>query len=203
MGALAHAQTGWQSVTFHFERATPAQRYTIYVDVAGNGSYREGDADAAKTIRLFDAMPKLSFALLGPVFRGNCETHAKNIAQTGKKTLMVENLGGTVAQCTFNYSDDEYVNEAVSALEAVAETMQVGEELAHEHRFDKLALDAEMTSFVAEVKAGRAIDVGNIADVLQSIVEDDRVMDRVKRNAARLLADSNDAAKATAEGKIE
>jgi hypothetical protein len=196
MGVGARAQTGWQTVTFHFQRATPAERYTITVNSSGDGSYWEGEPDfeeakapagAVKTIRVRSAMTKLPFSLVGAVGSGNCETHLKNIAQTGEKTLVVEVVNREVAQCTFNWSDKDELNTAVDTFEAIAETMQEGEKLARERRFDRLGLDAEMASLVDEVKAGRAIEVGNIAGVLTSIAEDDRVIGRVRRQAAWLL----------------
>jgi hypothetical protein len=80
--------------------------------------------------------------------------------------------------------------DATAAFEAIAETMQYGARLQHEHRFDRLSLDAEIDSLVAEAKEGRAIELQNIAPVLQSIVDDDRVIDRVRRKTARLLQDA-------------
>jgi hypothetical protein len=47
-----------------------------------------------------------------------------------------------------------------------------------------------MDSLISENKDGRAIELQNIAPVLQSIVDDDRVMERVRRKAARLLQDA-------------
>lgn len=44
-----------------------------------------------------------------------------------------------------------------------------------------------MASLEEEIKAGRAIEVGNIAPTLRSIAEDPRVIDRVRRKAARML----------------
>lgn len=208
-GALAHAQTGWQSITFHFQRETPAERYTIYLDEAGNGSYWEGgpdfdrakaSGDAIKPIRATSAMAKLPFALIGPVGEGNCETHAKNIAQSGQKTLLIEVVGKEVVKCTFNYSDDDQLNAASDAFQAIAETMQFGARLAHEHRFDRLSLDAEMTALSSEAKAGRAIELQNIASVLRSIAEDEHVISRARREAARLLEDAEKSSRAP-EGK--
>ena len=70
---------------------------------------------------------------------------------------------------------------------AMAETLQMGERLAHERRFDRLGLDATLDSLIDEVKGGRAIEVQNIAPVLQGIVGDERLMERVRSKAAHLL----------------
>jgi hypothetical protein len=120
------------------------------------------------------------------VKRRDCETKLKNIAHTGQKRLMY-GLGPTELDCTFNYSDDDGVNAAAEAFQAIAVTIHMGEQLKHSLRYDRLGLDEEIDSLVDEVKRGGAIEIQNIAPVLQSLVDDDRVMERVKRKAAHLL----------------
>ena len=41
---------------------------------------------------------------------GKCETKAKNIAQTGQKTIRYEE-SDKVAECTFNFSDDAGIDD--------------------------------------------------------------------------------------------
>jgi hypothetical protein len=82
--------------------------------------------------------------------------------------------------------------KSVGAFLALHETLAFGERLQHEHRFDRLSLDAEMTSLEAEVKEGHALEVGNIAATLRSIAEDDKVIDRVRRKAARMVESSEE-----------
>jgi hypothetical protein len=77
--------------------------------------------------------------------------------------------------------------DTAAAFQAIAETMQIGATLQHLHRFDRLGLDAEMDTLAAEAKEGNAIEMQNIAPTLQSIVDDERVIERVRRKAARLL----------------
>jgi hypothetical protein len=125
------------------------------------------------------------------VANGKCETKLKHLAQTGTKRLAYTMDGSDVwSSCTYNYSDDAALMDATAAFEAIAETMQYGARLQHEHRFDRLSLDAEIDSLVAEAKDGRAIELQNIAPALRSIVEDDRVIERVRRKAARMLQDA-------------
>jgi hypothetical protein len=120
---------------------------------------------------------------------GKCETKAKKIAQTGEKTIRFEELG-KVAECTFNYSDDQGLMDAIAAFQALAETMQRGERLQHDLRYDRLGLDAEMESLVEAKQSGSAIEIGNLTPILQALIEDDHVIDRVRRRAARLLQDA-------------
>ena len=93
---------------------------------------------------------------------GKCETKAKNVAKTGEKTIRYEAADKT-AECTFNYSDDTGLMGATAVFQAIADTMQRGERLQHDLRYDRLGLDAEMESLVAAQKDGSAIEIGNIA----------------------------------------
>jgi hypothetical protein len=119
------------------------------------------------------------------------------IAQTGEKTFSLA-FGAALSSCTFNYSDDEKLNDAASAFIALAETIRLGMKLQHDHRFDKLSLDADMDALLSEAGEGRALEPGNIGPVLQSLVDDDHVIDRVRRKAARLLQDAGAASPSAA-----
>jgi hypothetical protein len=130
---------------------------------------------------------------------GNCETRNKHLARTGQKSIAYARPGSdTWASCTFNYSDDKALMDAATAFQAIAETIQTGERLEHTHRFDRLGLDAQLDFLTSEAKDGRAIELQNIAPVLRSIIDDDHVIDRARRKAARLLQDAAPAP-ATAE----
>ncbi len=126
------------------------------------------------------------FAAVPLVKSNRCDAHRKGIAQTGVKTLRLAGAGAA-AECSYNYSEDDRVNVATAVFESVAETMQYGERLRAKLRFDRLGLDAEMDGLQAALKDGRALEVANIAPVLQAIENDDRVMERVRRTASRLL----------------
>jgi hypothetical protein len=162
-----------------------------------SGRYDElgdGSPASARTTQPITVSTATSERLRAPyktVAGGNCESKAKHIAQTGAKRLAYTMDGSDVwSSCTFNFSDDAAVMDAVAAFEAIAETMQYGARLQHEHRFDRLGLDAEIDALIAENKEGRAIELQNITTVLQSIADDDRVIERVRRKAAHLLQDA-------------
>jgi hypothetical protein len=140
-------------------------------------------------LRVSDATWKRVHAGAAAVQADRCETKVKNIAKTGVKD--VEYHAGTTpdtySSCSFNYSDDAGLNDAVTALEEIVETMQAGERLKHKHRFDHLGLDAELDSLLARAKDGQAIELQNIAPVLQSIADDDEMMSPSRRKAKSLL----------------
>ena len=195
--SAAGAQDAGRNLLFSMDReGPPAIQYSIVVSGSGQGSFAnrlvteipaapnaEGDA---KAIHIAPGLLKKLFAAVPMVEGGRCETHNKGIAKTGVKTLRYAGAGRT-GLCVFNYSDDDRVNDAATAFEAIAETMRYGERLASKLRFDRLGLDTELGMLQSAVSDGRALEVGNIAPVLKSISEDERVMDRVRRKADQLL----------------
>lgn len=177
------------SMTPRTDGGEPPWKVRLQAD--GAGTYIESGSADAKPIPLTVSEATLERVKLGEhaAKSGKCETKAKNIAQTGEKTIRYE-VADKALECTFNYSDDAGLMGAAATFQAIAETMQRGKRLEHDLRYDRLGLDAEMESLVEAQKAGNAIEIGNIAPVLQSLVSDDHVIDRVRRRAARLLQDA-------------
>ncbi len=174
----------------------PPIAYSIRVEeITGNGLYQK-DLGSPQTgtpkpgspvpIHLDSPTVKKLFAAVPVVKGGHCESHAKNIAKTGIKVLRYDN-GTEHANCSYNYSNEDRVNDATNLFEAIAFTMQFGDSLAAKLRFDRLGLDAELDALQTAVNEHQAIEVQNIAPVLQSIAGDERAMDRVRRKATRLL----------------
>ena len=185
--ALAQA-----SLSFTLDRSTsPPTHYTVRVDQdTGHGVYHPeapAGATAADVPVVIDPQTlKKLFAAVPLVRSQRCETHNKHVAQTGTKILRYE-ADGKLAECTYNYSDEDRVNTATELFEALGETMDLGQRLAAKLRFDRLGLDVEMDNLTSALAEGRALDAGNIAPVLQQIQNDERVMDRVRRKAAHVL----------------
>lgn len=173
------------------DQVSPAWKIRLQAD--GAGTYSEGTSADAKPMPLTVSEATLDRVRLGEhaAKSGKCETKAKNIAKSGEKTIRYE-VADKAEECTFNYSDDEGLRGAAAAFEAIAETIQRGKRLEHDLRYDRLGLDAEMEELVAAQKSGSAIEIGNIATVLQAVVADDHVIDRVRRRAARLLQDTGE-----------
>ena len=187
------AQDGEITFVFDWPVQTPAH-YEIAVAPDGTGSYRE---DAARGPGATPPVPRplvLSRAVMSRlagvravlVSGKACETTAKHLAQTGAKTLRLEQ-GGKALTCSYNYSDDKRIAEATATFQAIAMTMEEAPRLEHLHRFDRLGLDAELAVFVQSVRDGRAIEVGNIAPTLRSLAADADLLERVRLRAADLL----------------
>jgi hypothetical protein len=165
--------------------------WTIRLTAGGLGSYSETGTTEGSTQAIQVSQHTLERLSSGGAAAagGRCETHQKRIAKTGEKTIRYFLLNAS-SGCTFNYSEDDGLMDAVSAFQALATTMQHGEQMQRDLRFDRLGLDEEMQSLVADVQAGRALEVGNLAPLLNKLAQDDRVIARVRRDAARLLQDA-------------
>jgi len=162
-----------------------------YIEFAG----KDADAPAAhpvtfklSTLTLQRLLSAYS-AVERDAVRGSCDTQLKGIASTGKKVLTFYRDGHSMS-CAFDYSDDSSISGVAAAFVAIAETQQIGARLQHDLRYDRLNLDVNMDALVEANSAGRAIEMRSIAPTLQSIIDDDRVLERVRRKAARLLQDS-------------
>jgi hypothetical protein len=134
-------------------------------------------------------MTRKIFGMTGALkqFHMECATKAKNVADTGAKTLTYRGPEGS-GECSYNYSDNKTVRELTEVFQGIAETMDQGRELDHLHRYDRLGLDGAMETLAQEVTDGRALELGTIAGTLRSIAGDTEVMERVRVQASKLLS---------------
>lgn len=204
---VADISDGLPQVTFRFERpGLPVPQYRITVARDGTAVY-EGeetqtvrgsvpkDAPAApprpfrSEITFSHATTQKIFDMTGALkqFRVNCSSKAKNVADTGAKTLKYKGADGE-SECTYNYSDNKSVMQLTEMFEEIAETMNQGRELEQLHRYDRLGLDAAIAALAEEVSQGRALELNTIAPTLRSIAADTEVMERVRLKASRLLS---------------
>ena len=136
---------------------------------------------AATTAKIFERVQSTNG------FKEPCASKAKNIADTGTKTLTYVSAAGQ-ASCTYNYSDEKTIVALTSTFQGIALTLDEGRKIEQKHRYDRLALDPE-TEYLAEaVKQGYAVEIAVIAPALQSLVDDPQVLERVRTRAANLLA---------------
>jgi hypothetical protein len=122
-------------------------------------------------------------------FNVECAFKAKNVADTGKKTLRYFGLPDPwQGSCTYNYTENKDVQALTVIFQGIAETMDQGRHLDFLRRYDRLGLDAAVTFLAQEVSDGRALELGTIAPSLRAIADDAEVMQRVRTKAAKLLA---------------
>jgi hypothetical protein len=196
--------TSQPEVTFHFDRnGLPVPRFTLRVHENGTGTYQADQAETAATqtsmrgqaaqhvdrpidltqgnvAKIFKAARSLNY------FNTGCASKAKNIADTGTKTLTYTGSDGS-GSCIYNYTENKTVSMMTDMFLAIANTLDEGRKLEFLHRYDRLGLDAEMNFFVDEVKDGRALELRTISTTLSAIADDTAVIQRVRLKAAKML----------------
>jgi hypothetical protein len=216
MVLLAVAMPGWvrgqeaapaqnsATVSFAFERAgVQVPKFTMRIGEDGSGSYQGEEAAPVspypgvstppqpidRQFTVSNATAHRIFALARDAGRFNiaCASKAKNIADTGKKTLSYKGADGE-GSCMYNYSENKSVAQITEIFQGIAATMDEGRELDHLHRYDRLGLDAALEFLAHQVAEGRALEVGTIQTTLRSIAADTEVMQRVRTRANALLA---------------
>ncbi|CAN5489693.1 hypothetical protein BH10ACI4_BH10ACI4_09620 [soil metagenome] len=196
------------TVTYQFDRTgLPVPRFTLVIHEDGTGTYHAEEAERRSadsalqqvSLKVIDRPLTVSAEMATKIFTTAralkffdifCGTKAKNIADTGKKTLTYKGSDGT-GSCTYNYSDDKSVMALTDSFYAIAYTMDVGRRLDFERRFDRLGLDAELISLEKAVQDKYAMELGNIAPTLRVLAGDSELMQRVRTRAGKLLEQSS------------
>ena len=199
------SSTSRDHVEFSFERpGLQVPHYQLQLFENGTGQYR--GEEVPMTVGHVDPPPSaqpfptkslhVSLSTAGKVFalarslnyfNVSCASSAKNVADTGKKSLMYVHLPDVRSSCTYDYTENKDVETLTGIFQGIAETLDEGRKLDYLHRYDRLGLDAEMESFSREVADGHAIELQTIADTLRSIADDPEVMQRVRTRANALL----------------
>jgi len=191
-------------VSFQFERnGLPVPRFTLRLREDGSGTYQAdqveipatGTAMRGQAAQHIDRPVNLTHETVVKIFKAahslndfniECASKARNIADTGKKTLSYNGADGS-GSCTYNYSENKTVATLTDTFLAIAYTIDEGRRLEFLHRYDRLGLDAEMISFGQELEAGRALELGTISPALAAIVDDPAVIQRVRLRATKML----------------
>jgi hypothetical protein len=205
VAVLAFLQTPATSakIVFAFEEGkSQPSAYTLEINENGAGHFRSTAASAPASasedeiapgaidqdIQINDPLLShfFSVARTNHFFAVECEIGHGNIAFTGKKTFTYSGPDGQ-GSCTYNYSRIPVMNQLTNEMIAIANTLEIGRRLAIEHEHSRLALDSEMEALEEASKAGRALEIENIAPTLQSIANDETVLLRARRRAAGLI----------------
>ena len=202
-----HSVTARAAITFDFVHdvpGAPVPKYKVTVRDDGAGSYagaaappRTRYAAAASSAPIpFERDLHLSpvttahiFELAGHLdhFNRACASKAKNVADTGMKTISYSGSDGA-GSCTYNYTEIKDLAALTELIQGIAQTMDQGRELDRLRRYDRLGLDSSMAFLQQEVAAGRALEIDTIADTLRAIAGDPDVLARVRAKATALLA---------------
>ena len=181
-------------------------KYVLTVGEDGNGHFRSENGGPAPTegesmpaeaqdrpIHISKALREAMFATArkSKLFAIACDDGAKNIAFQGTKTLQYDGPEGK-GSCTYNWSKFPQIDKLTDQFEAMAATLDEGSKLLRQYEHGRLSLDSELETLDQMVRDERAIEVENIAPILQKIAGDDAVLQRVQRRARALLQAAKD-----------
>jgi hypothetical protein len=136
----------------------------------------------SKTLR--EAM--FTTARKNKLFAISCDDGGKNIAFQGNKTLEYDGPEGK-GSCMYNWSKNAQIDKLTDQFEAIAATLDEGGKLQRQYEHGRLSLDSEIQILEQMVHDGRAIELENIAPILQTLAGDEAVLQRVQRHARALL----------------
>ena len=163
---------------FHSERGDPPPAAVQEMDAPNVDREIQLSADFVE--RVFQTAQRHNW------FNEECESHLK-VAFQGWKKLSYHGSEGQGA-CTFNYSQDKEIQALGDSVVGVAETVREGARLEMLLQHDRLGLDREMEYLTDGAKDGRMQQIGAIREILERLVEDPEVLDRVRKRARVLLA---------------
>ena len=196
---FAGSQTGDPAVvtfTIDFPASQP-EHYSIRVQADGVARYqssgrRSPDSDetdsfdldftiAAETRqKIFDLAAKAGY------FQKDVDSHHKDLAFTGKKTLAYKDARRS-GEATYNYSSKPAVQEMTSLMQSLSATLEFGHRLQYDHQYQKLALDEELKRMEGLARTNDLIEVAAIQPILDQIIADQSVINVTRARAQRLL----------------
>jgi hypothetical protein len=163
----------------HFRSPMANTPKSAMKEIEAPGIDRDIQVSKEFAARVFDAARSHKW------FSAPCESHLK-VAFEGWKTFAYVGPHGQ-GSCTFNYSRDREIEALADSMVAVSQTILEGARLEVLLQHDRLGLDQEMEFLTEAVQDGRAQQVCTIRDILQRLVQDDAVLDRVRKRARSLL----------------
>lgn len=183
--------------TLDFPDSQP-EHYSITIQSDGPSHYDSSgklspDSDVTDSFGFdFTASPGLRqkvFALAAKAgyFQKDLDSHHKNLAFTGKKTLSYKDAKRH-GESTYNYAAQPPVQELTSLFQNLSATLEFGRRLHYDHRYQKLALDEELKRMEEESHDASLVELSAIAPILRQIVDDTSVMNVSRARAQRLLA---------------
>jgi hypothetical protein len=198
---LVAAQSATQAqIGFTYENPKlQPPKYVVIVGEDGSGHFKSeagGPTDGQtmssepqdRPIHVSKALREAMFttARKNKLFAMSCDDGGKNIAFQGNKTLEYEGPEGK-GSCMYNWSKNAQIDKLTDQFEAIAATLDEGGKLQRQYDHGRLSLDSEIQVLEQMVHDGRAIELENIAPILQTLAGDDAVLQRVQRRARALL----------------
>jgi hypothetical protein len=119
-------------------------------------------------------------------FQKDVDSHHKDLAFTGKKTLAYKDARRS-GEATYNYSLKPAVQDMTSLMQSLSATLEFGHRLQYDHQYQKLALDEELKRMEGLARNNELIEVAAIQPILDEIIADQSVINVTRARAQRLL----------------
>jgi len=199
----ASAATGAQdpnlgvvTFTLDFPGSQP-EHYSIRVPSEGQAHYEskgrlapdsEETDDFAFDFSLSSGTCHRIFALAEKAgyFQKSLESHYKNLAFTGKKTLSYQDARRS-GESTYNFSSNSAASELTEMFQNLSTTLEFGHRLDYDRRYQKLALDDELKRMRDMADMNSITEVEAIRPILEAIIADHSVVNVARARAQQLL----------------
>src|SRR6266849_2337080 len=195
---LACSQTEAPAVvtfTIDFPASQP-EHYSIRVQSDGLARYqssgrRSPDSDETDSFdldftvatetrqRIFELAAKAGY------FQKDVDSHHKDLAFTGKKTLAYRDAQRS-GESTFNYSSISAVQDLTSLMQSLSATLEFGHRVQDDRHYQKLALDEELKRMEDLAHSNQLVEVAAIQPILDEIIADAAVINVTRARAQRL-----------------
>jgi hypothetical protein len=177
--------------------ASQPEHYSIRVQSDGSARYHSSgrlsaDSDETDSFDLnFTAAAEtrqkiFELAAKAGYFQKDVDSHHKNLAFTGKKTLSYGDARRS-GESTYNYSPNPAVQELTSLMQNLSATLEFGHRLQYARQYQKLALDEELKRMEELARSNELVEVTAIQPILAQIVADQSVINVTRARAQRLL----------------
>jgi hypothetical protein len=190
------AEPATVSFSLDFPNSDP-DHYSISVNSDGHAKYEcsakisqesddhetyqfEFEFSPANRERVFDLAARAKY------FAGKVDSGNKKLAFTGAKKLTYQD-GQASHTAEYNYSTVPAVQQLTALFQSISSTLEYGRHLVYYHRYQKLALDAELKSMETQANSNDLSELQALKPLLQSIYEDSTVINPVRARAQRLV----------------
>jgi hypothetical protein len=200
LAAFVHSQTNQEQAAVTFTLDFPGSQpghYSVQVQSDGKARYESSgravpESDESDNFdyefaispatreKIFNLSAKAGY------FQKNLDSHRKNMAFTGKKTLGYKDPQRS-GESTYNYSPDVAVQALTNLFQGLSATMELGHRLEYSLRYQKLALAEDLKRTEESARLSPPVEIQAIAPILQQIIADSSVMNVTRARAQRLL----------------
>jgi hypothetical protein len=155
-------------------------------DSRENDSHENDSFDLDFTVAAETRQRIFELAAKAGYFQTDVDSHHKDLAFTGKKTLAYKDARRS-GEATYNYSLKPAVQDMTSLMQSLSATLEFGHRLQYDHQYQKLALDEELKRMENLARNNELIEVAAIQPILDQIIADQSVINLTRARAQRLL----------------